>query len=297
MIENELSLKEELISKQDSIFRGRSLLLGVFSIYIFIYIFMNLGIVYISSVDYDIHSDILIGLTLAFFIISTFLSLVIYISCYQFYKGTEVGKSSYFSCVFIFMSLAMKNIPNSFLTMDIRQLIGCIYAVILIIVPGKLVSNSKNIKEFLCYQVEIKNDSSLKIKLEEDVKNIYSGRTIVIISACLCICEALGILSYLLINIFENYKNIDNMTYINCFIQIAISICMFMLYKKKMEIQPIIFLFIIRLLLNLRFLLTLHTGLPSLIVEVIHTIIILIFIIFLMIKKSKVDLYIESEVL
>lgn len=291
MTENQISLQEELILKKDSIFMGRSILLALFLVCVYMYMFTLFSIFFINFLNPEIYD---LGVKITIFIIWLIIILLSWFTCLGIYAGNKfaIGIYTFFVSIIclglVFVSIINIQIGNFMvLTMQILGFVINLF-------PCILIWKSKSIKNFFDYQRKIKEDINLKIKLDDEIAKVYIGKTISIALIFLFLYETTSLIAIFSNSFLLNYEN-SNMwiNYVFIIVEIILGLCIYKLYKKEIKIKSIIVIMIVRLILNLIFIIVLNKSFQLIFITGIQHI---LTISFLIMKKKEIDLYVDSEI-
>lgn len=291
MTENQISLQEELILKKDSIFMGRSILLALFLVCVYMYMFTLFSIFFINFLNPEIYD---LGVKITIFIIWLIIILLSWFTCLGIYAGNKfaIGIYTFFVSI-ICLGLVLVSIINiqigNFMVLTM-QILGFVINLF----PCILIWKSKSIKNFFDYQRKIKEDINLKIKLDDEIAKVYIGKTISIALIFLFLYETTSLIAIFSNSFLLNYEN-SNMwiNYVFIIVEIILGLCIYKLYKKEIKIKPIIVIMIVRLILNLIFIIALNRSFQLIFITGIQHI---LTISFLIMKKKEIDLYVDSEI-
>lgn len=291
MTENQISLQEELMLKKDSIFMGRSILLALFLVCVYMYMFTLFSIFFINFLNPEIYD---LGVKITIFIIWLIIILLSWFTCLGIYAGNKfaIGIYTFFVSI-ICLGLVLVSIINiqigNFMVLTM-QILGFVINLF----PCILIWKSKNIKNFFDYQRKIKEDINLKIKLDDEIAKVYIGKTISIALIFLFLYETTSLIAIFSNSFLLNYEN-SNMwiNYVFIIVEIILGLCIYKLYKKEIKIKSIIVIMIVRLILNLIFIIALNRSFQLIFITGIQHI---LTISFLIMKKKEIDLYVDSEI-
>lgn len=291
MTENQISLQEELILKKDSIFMGRSILLALFLVCVYMYMFTLFSIFFINFLNPEIYD---LGVKITIFIIWLIIILLSWFTCLGIYAGNKfaIGIYTFFVSI-ICLGLVLVSIINiqigNFMVLTM-QILGFVINLF----PCILIWKSKSIKNFFDYQRKIKEDINLKIKLDDEIAKVYIGKTISIALIFLFLYETTSLIAIFSNSFLLNYEN-SNMwiNYVFIIVEIILGLCIYKLYKKEIKIKSIIVIMIVRLILNLIFIIALNRSFQLIFITGIQHI---LTISFLIMKKKEIDLYVDSEI-
>lgn len=291
MTENQISLQEELILKKDSIFMGRSILLALFLVCVYMYMFTLFSIFFINFLNPEIYD---LGVKITIFIIWLIIILLSWFTCLGIYAGNKfaIGIYTFFVSI-ICLGLVLVSIINiqmgNFMVLTM-QILGFVINLF----PCILIWKSKSIKNFFDYQRKIKEDINLKIKLDDEIAKVYIGKTISIALIFLFLYETTSLIAIFSNSFLLNYEN-SNMwiNYVFILVEIILGLCIYKLYKKEIKIKSIIVIMIVRLILNLIFIIVLNKSFQLIFITGMQHI---LTISFLIMKKKEIDLYVDSEI-
>lgn len=291
MTENQISLQEELMLKKDSIFMGRSILLALFLVCVYMYMFTLFSIFFINFLNPEIYD---LGVKITIFIIWLIIILLSWFTCLGIYAGNKfaIGIYTFFVSI-ICLGLVLVSIINiqigNFMVLTM-QILGFVINLF----PCILIWKSKSIKNFFDYQRKIKEDINLKIKLDDEIAKVYIGKTISIALIFLFLYETTSLIAIFSNSFLLNYEN-SNMwiNYVFIIVEIILGLCIYKLYKKEIKIKSIIVIMIVRLILNLIFIIALNRSFQLIFITGIQHI---LTISFLIMKKKEIDLYVDSEI-
>ena len=291
MTENQISLQEELILKKDSIFMGRSILLALFLVCVYMYMFTLFSIFFINFLNPEIYD---LGVKITIFIIWLIIILLSWFTCLGIYAGNKfaIGIYTFFVSI-ICLGLVLVSIINiqigNFMVLTM-QILGFVINLF----PCILIWKSKSIKNFFDYQRKIKEDINLKIKLDDEIAKVYIGKTISIALIFLFLYETTSLIAIFSNSFLLNYEN-SNMwiNYVFILVEIILGLCIYKLYKKEIKIKSIIVIMIVRLILNLIFIIALNRSFQLIFITGMQHI---LTISFLIMKKKEIDLYVDSEI-
>lgn len=291
MTENQISLQEELMLKKDSIFMGRSILLALFLVCVYMYMFTLFSIFFINFLNPEIYD---LGVKITIFIIWLIIILLSWFTCLGIYAGNKfaIGIYTFFVSI-ICLGLVLVSIINiqigNFMVLTM-QILGFVINLF----PCILIWKSKSIKNFFDYQRKIKEDINLKIKLDDEIAKVYIGKTISIALIFLFLYETTSLIAIFSNSFLLNYEN-SNMwiNYVFIIVEIILGLCIYKLYKKEIKIKSIIVIMIVRLILNLIFIIALNRSFQLIFITGIQHI---LTISFLIMKKKEIDLYVHSEI-
>lgn len=291
MTENQISLQEELILKKDSIFMGRSILLALFLVCVYMYMFTLFSIFFINFLNPEIYD---LGVKITIFIIWLIIILLSWFTCLGIYAGNKfaIGIYTFFVSI-ICLGLVLVSIINiqigNFMVLTM-QILGFVINLF----PCILIWKSKSIKNFFDYQRKIKEDINLKIKLDDEIAKVYIGKTISIALIFLFLYETTSLIAIFSNSFLLNYEN-SNMwiNYVFIIVEIILGLCIYKLYKKEIKIKSIIVIMIVRLILNLIFIIALNRSFQLIFITGMQHI---LTISFLIMKKKEIDLYVDSEI-
>lgn len=291
MTENQISLQEELILKKDSIFMGRSILLALFLVCVYMYMFTLFSIFFINFLNPEIYD---LGVKITIFIIWLIIILLSWFTCLGIYAGNKfaIGIYTFFVSI-ICLGLVLVSIINiqigNFMVLTM-QILGFVINLF----PCILIWKSKSIKNFFDYQRKIKEDINLKIKLDDEIAKVYIGKTISIALIFLFLYETTSLIAIFSNSFLLNYEN-SNMwiNYVFIIVEIILGLCIYKLYKKEIKIKSIIVIMIVRLILNLIFIIALNRSFQLIFITGMQHI---LSISFLIMKKKEIDLYVHSEI-
>lgn len=291
MTENQISLQEELILKKDSIFMGRSILLALFLVCVYMYMFTLFSIFFINFLNPEIYD---LGVKITIFIIWLIIILLSWFTCLGIYAGNKfaIGIYTFFVSI-ICLGLVLGSIINiqmgNFMVLTM-QILGFVINLF----PCILIWKSKSIKNFFDYQRKIKEDINLKIKLDDEIAKVYIGKTISIALIFLFLYETTSLIAIFSNSFLLNYEN-SNMwiNYVFILVEIILGLCIYKLYKKEIKIKSIIVIMIVRLILNLIFIIVLNKSFQLIFITGMQHI---LTISFLIMKKKEIDLYVDSEI-
>lgn len=291
MTENQISLQEELMLKKDSIFMGRSILLALFLVCVYMYMFTLFSIFFINFLNPEIYD---LGVKITIFIIWLIIILLSWFTCLGIYAGNKfaIGIYTFFVSI-ICLGLVLVSIINiqmgNFMVLTM-QILGFVINLF----PCILIWKSKSIKNFFDYQRKIKEDINLKVKLDDEIAKVYIGKTISIALIFLFLYETTSLIAIFSNSFLLNYEN-SNMwiNYVFIIVEIILGLCIYKLYKKEIKIKSIIVIMIVRLILNLIFIIALNRSFQLIFITGIQHI---LTISFLIMKKKEIDLYVDSEI-
>lgn len=291
MTENQISLQEELMLKKDSIFMGRSILLALFLVCVYMYMFTLFSIFFINFLNPEIYD---LGVKITIFIIWLIIILLSWFTCLGIYAGNKfaIGIYTFFVSI-ICLGLVLGSIINiqmgNFMVLTM-QILGFVINLF----PCILIWKSKSIKNFFDYQRKIKEDINLKIKLDDEIAKVYIGKTISIALIFLFLYETTSLIAIFSNSFLLNYEN-SNMwiNYVFILVEIILGLCIYKLYKKEIKIKSIIVIMIVRLILNLIFIIVLNKSFQLIFITGMQHI---LTISFLIMKKKEIDLYVDSEI-
>lgn len=291
MTENQISLQEELMLKKDSIFMGRSILLALFLVCVYMYMFTLFSIFFINFLNPEIYD---LGVKITIFIIWLIIILLSWFTCLGIYAGNKfaIGIYTFFVSI-ICLGLVLVSIINiqigNFMVLTM-QILGFVINLF----PCILIWKSKSIKNFFDYQRKIKEDINLKIKLDDEIAKVYIGKTISIALIFLFLYETTSLIAIFSNSFLLNYEN-SNMwiNYVFIIVEIILGLCIYKLYKKEIKIKSIIVIMIVRLILNLIFIIALNRSFQLIFITGMQHI---LSISFLIMKKKEIDLYVDSEI-